>query len=59
MFIKKSWCVKKGKKYLTYQIAESYRPAKGKNPRTKILATITHLPEALREKIAFLLKTPS
>ena len=58
MFIKKSWCIRKGKKYVTYQIAESYRPSKGKNPRTKILATITHLPKTLIDKIAILLKSP-
>jgi transposase len=59
MFIKKSWCVRNGKKYMTFQIAESYRPGKGKNPRTKILATITRLPEHIRQKIALLLKSES
>ncbi|MEI6157814.1 MAG: IS1634 family transposase, partial [Atribacterota bacterium] len=58
MFVKKSWCVKKDKKYFTYQIAESYRPGKGKNPRTRILATITHLPLPLIEQISLLLKSP-
>jgi len=59
MFIKKSWFTKNGKKYITYQIAKSYRPKGGKNPRTKILATITHLPKPLIDKIALLLKSPT
>jgi len=58
MFIKKSWCERKGKRYVTYQIAESYRPGKGKYPRTRIIATITHLPKTIIDKIALLLKSP-
>lgn len=56
MYIKKSWFTKNGKRYITYQIAESYRPGRGKNPRTRILATITHLGKPLIDKIALLLK---
>lgn len=59
MFIKKSWNTKSKKGSICYQIAESYRPGKGKNPRTKILANITHLPKPLIEKIALLLKSPT
>jgi len=58
MFIKKSWCTVKGKRYYTYQLAESYRPGKGKNPRTRILATITHWPKWLIDKLSILLKNP-
>ncbi|RME86344.1 MAG: hypothetical protein D6785_03460, partial [Planctomycetota bacterium] len=57
MFIKKSWSKSKdGKKHISYQIARSYRPGKGKNPRTQILATITKLPLPLIQKIELLLK---
>lgn len=59
MFIKKSWNTKSKKKTICYQIAESYRPGKGKNPRTRILANITHLPKPLIEKISLLLKSPT
>jgi len=59
MFVKKSWNTKIGKKSICYQIVTSYRPSKGKNPRTKVLANITHLPKPLIEKISFLLKSPN
>ncbi|HAW49528.1 TPA: hypothetical protein DCX16_01055, partial [bacterium] len=58
MYVKKSWCTKNGKRYTTYQIAESYRPGKGKPPKTRILATITKLGKPLIDKIALLLKSP-
>lgn len=47
MFIKKSWNTKTQKKSISYQIAESYRPGKGKPPKTRILATKTCLPKPL------------
>ena len=59
MFVKKSWCTIKGKRYYTYQIAESYRPGKGKNPQTRIIANISHLPKPIIDKIAILLKYPN
>ena len=59
MFIKKSWNTKSKKGSICYQIAESYRPGKGKNPRTRILANITRLPKPLIEKITLLLKSPT
>ena len=59
MFVKKSWNTKGKKRYFCYEIAESYRPGKGKYPRTRTLANITHLPKPLIDKIALLLKFPT
>lgn len=59
MFVKTSWRTYKGKRYTYYAIATSYRPKKGGgNPRHKILANISHLPQEIIKKIAILLKAP-
>ena len=59
MFVKKCWSTNKktGKRYYNYYIAHSYRPGKGKNPRTKNIVNITPLGEELINKIAILLKS--
>ena len=59
MFVKKSWNTKGKKRYICYEIAESYRPGKGKYPRTRTLANITHLPMDLINKISLFLKSPT
>jgi hypothetical protein len=43
MFIKKSWCVRNGKKYMTFQIAESYKSGKGKDLIPLIYKLLPHL----------------
>lgn len=58
MFVKRSWNTKAENITFCYQIVKSFRPGKGKKPRTKVLANITKLPKSLIDKITLLLKSP-
>ena len=44
MFVKKSWSTRKGKKYITHHIAESYWDPDIKQSRHRLLMNISKLP---------------
>lgn len=57
MFVKTCWNTHKGKRYVRYYVAESYRHPENGKPRHRLLLNITELPDHVIQSIRVALQT--